>query len=150
MAIYDDPAFYIILTNTSIAIGIIGTGVVLIAKVKKWLSNVTTSAIKDVKRDNCETAAGLSSEIELSHKCIQRLEEHMKLTDTVDNRDIDDLRQQLSSIRSILDARNPYFQRLLIQLDEIKDWEIKHDASDTIQFESIKDLLDKIQDTQEP
>lgn len=149
LAIYDDPQFYIILTNISIACGIIGTGVVIFTKLKVWLNNMTSNAVKEVKRDNNEVALNLTSKLEINHKCIQRLEDNIQISNTADRRDIDDLRKQLSDIRSTLDARSPYFEKLLLSIEEIKEWELHHDFSDTEQFKSIKDMLAKLETEQE-
>lgn len=110
---------------------------------------MTSNAVKEVKRDNNEVALNLTSKLEINHKCIQRLEDNIQISNTADRRDIDDLRKQLSDIRSTLDARSPYFEKLLLSIEEIKEWELHHDFSDTEQFKSIKDMLAKLETEQE-
>lgn len=137
-----------VLTQISIAIGVIIALATIVSKLKVWLKTSSAAAVLEVKDDNKQVGDKLNLQLELTHGCIQRLEQQLASIDDVSKRDVDDVRVQLNAIRNQLDARTPFFERLFTELDEVADRltkiemaQMAHEQSDTQEFYTIGDAL---------
>lgn len=147
-----------ILTDASVIIGILATALVMMRQLKRWFQKISTAAVVAVKADNNLTYEKLSFAIEMSHKCITRLEEKIETLSQFNLRDVDDVRIQLGQIRGeiqkaheTLNNRSPMFEQWIVQLDEmterllnISDFQKNHELNDAHEFAVIKERLDAL------